>query len=314
MDSLVYRQLPGRGFGLFRRHQVWLAEDHLLNVRSSRFIDVYERFYFGDIQGLHFRNRFGEYLLVLTALLVPCLSLLALGVLVHWAWFFPFVPFAAWTAAYARLGPEAECQIQTCLGLHPLPAINRRWTYDHLLNELAPLIQQAQGEAPEGQTQTPPDLPPAPGLAPPPMQAPAKPLARNLGYFFEAAFGAIAIASLLSLWNQRASHGVAIDWLEYAFVLSAFLLSLFGLARAYRVDVGAGVLASLWSIIVGEAAYGVLALAGLGTRITTRALDPHPLRASPAFLPMGTGVQIICLVAAVVGLFLILARKNREVE
>jgi len=319
LDNLVYQPLPGRGFGLFRRDRVWLAEDHLLSVRSSRFVDIYERFYFRDIYGIHFRERTGEYWMILNAFLIPCLTLLALSIRFHWGWAIPLMPLGAWTVAYASFGARAECQVQTTLGLHLLPAISRRPAYEALRDQLFPKIEAAQAEL---ESLSPPIVPPPLNLAPPPRITPVVIQEPNQGWYFEGAFLVVALAAIYSLWNQRGAHGIVFDWLEYGLSLASFVMLLFSLARAYRVDVGGGVLACLWSIIVTQAIYGSgIAIAASVQSATprlpgspSRYLDHHPIRVLPQLLPYASAAEALCIAAAVAGLFLILARKNRQVE
>ena len=310
MDNLPYQPLPGRGFGFFHRDRLWLADDHLLSVRSSRFVDLYERFYFGDIQGLHCRDRAGEYLLILISLIVPCLSLLVLGILHHRFWLLPLIPLGTWTVAYAWLGARTECQIQTRLGLHPIPALSHRQAYDNLLQRLSPIITPISNLA---------DTPPAPvAISPPPMEPAPVTHPPHRGYYFEFALVTVMLAGLFSLWNQRALHGLAFDWAEYGLSLAGFVLILMGLACAYRVDVGGGVLASLWGIIVTQAVYGSgLAIAASLQNATPghgpRYLDHHPIRVLPMLLPYSTALEGFSIAVAIAGLFLIMARKNRQI-
>lgn len=314
MDNLVYQPLPGRGFGLFRRDRVWLAEDHLLSVRSSRFVDIYERFYFRDIHGIHFRERAGEYWMILIAFLLPCHALVALSILHHWAWGIPLAPLGAWTLTYALFGSQAECQVQTSLGLHPVPAISRRPSYDALREKLFPRIEAAQAEL----EMQPASTVPPPLNVPLPRIMPAVIPEPNRGWYFEGAFSIVALAAIFSLWNQRGIHGVAFDWLEYGLSLATFVSMLVALARAYRVDVGGGVLACLWSIIVTQAIYGsgMAIAASVQNTIArpSRSLDHHPIRVLPDLLFYSTAADAVCITAAVVGTILIMARKKRQLE
>jgi hypothetical protein len=316
LDNTTYQRLPGRGFGPLRRDRLFLADDHLLSVRSSRLVDRYERFYFRDIHGIYFRNRFSEYLLLLGAYLLPCLALLVLGVLHHWGWLVPLVPLAAWTLAYALLGSQADCHIQTLLGTHSLPAIARQPAYHQLIDRISPLIENAQGlfEAAEVQL-----VPPAPSdLSPPPMESLSPPKTANRGWYFEAAFGMVAFAGIFSMWNQRGSHGLLLDWTEYGLSLAGMIMILIGLARAYRVDVGGGVLACLWSIIATQSIYGTAVGIAASIQNATprlpgrgRYLEQHPIRLLPDLLPYATAMEGLCILLSLAGLLLIMDRKNR---
>ena len=51
-----YRKLPGDYRGVLRRNSLWLADDHLLLVDSTRFSETYKRFYLRDIQTILVRR------------------------------------------------------------------------------------------------------------------------------------------------------------------------------------------------------------------------------------------------------------------
>ena len=120
------------------------------------------------------------------------------------------------------------------------------------------------------------------------------------------------------MWNQRGWHGVFVDWTEYALSFGGLVLVLMGLARAYRVDVGGGVLACLWSIIATQAIYGTgvaiaASIQSASPRLPggPRYLDQHPIRLLPDLLPYATAMEGLCVVLAIAGLLLIMDRKNR---
>ncbi len=316
MDNVGYQPLPGRGFGPFRRDRLWMAEDHLLSIRSSRFVDVYERFYFRDIQGIYFRERRGEFFMIVAALALPCLGLLALCAL-HRAWLIPLAPLAAWTLAYATLGKQADCHIQTLIGLHAIPAIGRRVAYDHLLNRVVPLIEANQGMLDTAGIEL--FAPTASPYRPPPMEDPRRTKAPNRGWFFEAAFATVIAGGLFSMWNHRGAHGAFADWLEYALSLSALALMLVSLIRAYRVDVGGAALSCLWAIVGTQSVYSI----GVGVFASIQSAAPrmpgaprygeqHPIRSLPTLLPYATAMEGLCVLLAVIGMLLILNRKNQQ--
>ncbi len=318
MDNVTYTPLPGRGFGPFRRDRLWLADDHLLSVRSSRIVDLYERFYFADIQGIYFRDRRGEHILLLSVLLLPCLLLVALAIIFHWAWLIPLAPLAAWTAAYGLMGSQAECHIQTLLGTHAVPAIGRRSAYEQLLERVVPLVEAAQGKLDPAELEF--VAPPANQYNPPPLETPARAKPPLQGWFFEATFATVTVASLFSIWNQRAPHGALLDWAEYGLSFAGLALIIVALARAYRVDVGGKVLGCLWSIVSIQCVYGLGAGVAASARDASRAinrqpnlaLDPHPIRSIPELLPYATAIEGLCIALAVLGLLMVIDRKNRQ--
>jgi hypothetical protein len=48
----IYRRLTGRKRTLFGYSQLWLAPDHILLVKSTRFAENYQRFALADIQAI----------------------------------------------------------------------------------------------------------------------------------------------------------------------------------------------------------------------------------------------------------------------
>lgn len=318
MDKVTYSPLPGRGFGPFRRDRLWLSDDHLLSIRSSRIVDIYERFYFTDIQGLYFRERRGEHILTLSVLLIPCVLFLALAIMFHWAWLIPLAPLAAWTAAYALLGRQAECKIHTLLGSHAVPAIGRRAAYDHLLERVVPLVEAAQGKLDPSRLEY--VAPATLDLAPPPIDVFVRAKAPIQGYYFEVTFAAVAVAGLFAIWNQRAAHGVVLDWVEYGLSFAGFALIIVALARAYRMDVGGKVLACLWSIVTIQCLYSIGAGIVASVRNASRMnyppnvrIDSHPIRSVPELLPYTTAIEGLCIVLSLIGLVMVIDRKNRQV-
>ena len=52
MAKSIYQRLTGRKRTLFGFSQLWLAPDHILLVRSTRFTENYQRFSLADIQAI----------------------------------------------------------------------------------------------------------------------------------------------------------------------------------------------------------------------------------------------------------------------
>ncbi len=317
MDSRTYSPLPGRGFGFFRRDRVWLAEDHLLSIRSSRFIDHYERYYFEDIQGIYFRDRRSEYYLFLAAAMFPCLCFLPLVIFLHWGWLIPLVPTVLWAALYAAYGRQADVHIQTILGLHWIPAVARRGHYDAFLDWLSPRIQEVQGALDLAELQfTPPPMP----AAPPPSLSESLPSKEPYrSWFLEFTYAVVAFAALFSMWNHRASHGLTVDWIEYALSSVGLMLVIVGLVRSFRWDVGGGVMATLWGMVATQAVYGIgvgiIASFQNATRASMprpRVVDDHPIRSLPILVPYATAMEGFLIALAVVGVLLLLNRKNQQ--
>ena len=52
MAKSIYRRLTSRARSLTGYSQLWIADDHLLQLRSTRFYEQYQRFAFADIQAV----------------------------------------------------------------------------------------------------------------------------------------------------------------------------------------------------------------------------------------------------------------------
>src|SRR6185503_15449364 len=48
----IYRRLPGRGMAVLQHARVYQGPDHLLQVVSTGYSEIYKRFYFRDIQAI----------------------------------------------------------------------------------------------------------------------------------------------------------------------------------------------------------------------------------------------------------------------
>jgi hypothetical protein len=157
-----YRKLPGRRRGLIMGSSVWLGADHLLLVKSSRFREVYRRFYFRDIQAIvtakaprfHISTRsvglFAAWLLGLGFMMGVQVGLRARSIHtsitgIWWAVLGALV--IAWI--YVSAARSCRTRIYTAVSAEELPSLYREWTARRFLNRVAPLITQAQGAVAE---------------------------------------------------------------------------------------------------------------------------------------------------------------------
>jgi len=140
---MTYRRLPGKRRTLGGYSTLWMAEDHLLLVKSLRFTEQYKRFYFRDIQAFLIRRKtFSDarnmwdilfWLGVVAIYLVGHAQVTAL--------------FGAALLLYMRFsGPYCACHIQTAVQVEPLPSLYRLRVAEEVLNQLVPLIEAAQME------------------------------------------------------------------------------------------------------------------------------------------------------------------------
>lgn len=161
--------------------QLFLGPDHLLLVRSSRFEERYQRFYFKDIQALVVTELPSRtWLQVSLGVLAGTIFLLALTL----------VPIPGWRALLGMLavipaiialvdyfrGQRCGMILKTAVSNEPLPPVSRMSTARLVISRLKPAVEQVQlGEwtpemlpvsGPPVMAPSPPRLPPATRLVP----------------------------------------------------------------------------------------------------------------------------------------------------
>ena len=117
-----YRRLPGSA-GLFTRHRLWLADDHVLSVRTALFWEEYRRVYFGDIQAIVFAgigNTAAVYAYSLGTASVVIAMILALRGHPFWAGLCGILALPVLAFAYSR--PDCKCYLKTQVSLERLYA------------------------------------------------------------------------------------------------------------------------------------------------------------------------------------------------
>jgi hypothetical protein len=130
---------------------LWLAEDHLLLLRSSGWADRWRessrRFYFHDIQGLIFcedKKRRNTCL----AMLCPALIFLIMALLFRESGYLFHIPIALIFLVLSMIqwfkGPTCITQIQTAVQSTRLPCVRLR-AAEKLKKQLQPLIEETQG-------------------------------------------------------------------------------------------------------------------------------------------------------------------------
>jgi hypothetical protein len=155
---------------------LWMATDHLLAVKSSRFRESYRRFYFRDIHAI-IVTRCPRYPLSTRSAVLG--FLLLVGVL------FPATrwPSAALLAAsiaawlYISMRESCLCRIHTAVSCETLPSLYRIWNARRFLVEVEPLIAAAQANLPRLNVEQETGVPSAPSAA----SEPAEPLPGTSG-------------------------------------------------------------------------------------------------------------------------------------
>lgn len=157
-----YQKLPGRSHGSGGRSQLWLGDDHLLEVHSIIFAERYLRYPLADIRAITVEP--SRTAAIWSALCGGgiALALLAIGglwwgttqvserELVPVLWVFAgmfgcgalFLLFLLIVNLWR--GPSCRCTIQTSAGMRPLTTPTRRATARRVLERLEPVIEAAQ--------------------------------------------------------------------------------------------------------------------------------------------------------------------------
>jgi hypothetical protein len=145
----IYRRLAGRKRTLMGYSQLWLAPDHILLVKSSRFVEHYQRFALADVQSIVITTRADSTPLQIGAAGAAILwTALALAVTSLFAKIF-FVSTGAIALAIVALdlvrGPRCRCHLYTAVSRELLPSVNRVRTAQTFLAELRPALEAVQG-------------------------------------------------------------------------------------------------------------------------------------------------------------------------
>jgi hypothetical protein len=136
------------------RQSLWFAQDHLLSIRSNRFVEEYRRFYFRDIQAITIRKtrRREFWNIVLSLVFAPSLGLFMMRMVQFgfssnlWPWFVLFGFVGLPLLFNNLLGPTCTCYMRTAVQVEELPSMNRLRKAQKILTRIRPLIATAQGE------------------------------------------------------------------------------------------------------------------------------------------------------------------------
>jgi len=177
----IYQKLTRRrrGFGGFT--QLWLAPDHLLLVRNSRFTERYRRFALADIQAIVITtlpDRTTWQILSLLAAALWTLALLAVGPMFGKI-FFGITGALAIVMIIVDIarGPRCRCHLYTAVSRELLSPVSRVRGAQAFLGRIRPAIEGAQGTlaaeriatlTPPGgpRAEEPPEVPAPPGYLP----------------------------------------------------------------------------------------------------------------------------------------------------
>jgi hypothetical protein len=149
---MYYRKLTRKKRTLLGSTQLWLGDDHVLMVRSTRFIEEYRRFQLSDIQAVVACER-PPWVLMQVALIIGAVMfflgmagvdflfarifLAAIGVLL-----------LAILAYDSVRGQRCHCRLLTEVSAEILNPVTRVSDYNRLLSVLQPAIEAVQGQLP----------------------------------------------------------------------------------------------------------------------------------------------------------------------
>jgi hypothetical protein len=166
----VHRKLPGGGIHWNGRGKLWLSEDHLLEVNSLFVVEWYRRFFFREIKAFTVRRTNRR---LIWALVLGGVGVLFGLIAAAFAWsgvtqkegpsqvlmymmagFFGVIAVLCLVlfAFNLALGPTCRCHVLTAGGWRVLAAPSRLGPAVQAQARIFPLIDAAQGSAPESET------------------------------------------------------------------------------------------------------------------------------------------------------------------
>jgi hypothetical protein len=197
----IYRRLTPRYRRVTGYSQLWIAPDHILLLKSSRFSETYQRFSFSDIQAIVVTelpdSQVAHFVVLLAALLWTAL---AATVSSRFGQGF-FLVTGAWFIALAIVnvvrGQRCRCYLHTAVSRVLLEPVRRVRVARALLDRVRPEIEKAQGvlPAPSEESSQPP-------LAVSPVEQPPE-VPRPRGFVMEVLFGLLLLDALVIPVSQR---------------------------------------------------------------------------------------------------------------
>ena len=149
------RRLPGRSirhFGLgLQRHQLWVAESHVLYREIFGFQEEVKRFYYRDIQAIvctptrtwHTFSWLAGALLVFLAICGGAAAYLGYMIPFAMAWILATVALAILLGNLV-LGPSCTTTLYTAAAEAPLYSLGRKRSAEKAITRIATMVQYAQ--------------------------------------------------------------------------------------------------------------------------------------------------------------------------
>jgi hypothetical protein len=144
----VYRRLPGRGMAALQHARLYRGPDHLIQVVSTGYSEIYKRFYFRDIQAIiiqktHWGKIWTGIWTFFTALFgLPAFDMSGVPAIVMGSISGFFGLFLIGNIAF---GPTCACFVRTAVQTERLSPVTRIWTARRLLKRIRPMIDSLQG-------------------------------------------------------------------------------------------------------------------------------------------------------------------------
>ncbi len=147
--TFPYRKLTRKKRTIAGSTQLWLGDDHVLMVRSHRFVEEYRRFQLSDIQAVLASSDATRWPLRIAMILVAVVFI-ALAITATSAAGRGFLAFiaigGAGIAAYDVVrGQRCRSWILTEVSTEPLEPVTRASDYTRFMRELGPALEAAQG-------------------------------------------------------------------------------------------------------------------------------------------------------------------------
>jgi hypothetical protein len=202
MSAPVYRRLPGKRRTVVSATSLYLGPDHILQVRSNRISEEYQRFYFQDVQSVVLRKSAPMHYAWTVSFVV--LALLTARVSGNALWPFGILFIGAFFL-WLR-GPSCEVQLRTAVTSERLLSLHRLKTAQRVLPMMRDQIEGVQGRV----VSAPEDYAADAVRKPPPLVggfAPHSLSPRKRDHLYLFAYLAVE-ALLLGVWLARPARGL----------------------------------------------------------------------------------------------------------
>lgn len=275
-----YIRLRGRGRGLFRTSELWLAPDHLLCVDSDGFTESYKRFYFADIQAILTRK-------TITWIVVA-------SVIGAFACFFGVLTLAVSDddlriffgvlsgicccilVLYLATGSTCVSHVKTAVQVEELPTLSRHRTIHKVLEKVRPLILVAQsGQVAQS------------GLTAEQIKAQTAEIWKAItfynGRYHDVLFATFLLSAVLSaVYLAHPTDHWAMITLSGFVIVALLICFICGLRRQGHSDLPAGLRKFTWACLI----YSLVGLcATIAVSATLAVTDPSFLSAPSATHP-----------------------------